>query len=248
MPLFSIITTVYNNEQYIVNAVESVIGQDFTDYEYIIVDDGSTDGTPQIIDSIAERHEKVHVIHQKNQWIYAGFNNGIKAAQGDYVYILNSDDRLRDGSLRKMAQIVEEYEPDVIWTKVLLHRCDREQHITEFDCYGADQKVKKDLLYGSGWEFRKGWLFLTETGLNQNQANLYRRSLMQKHPFRNDVYGADILFNISIADEVRTAFVMKDAVYDFMIYDSGFMNVSVNKYYSYIHEMYNEIYCSNISL
>ncbi|MDE6603092.1 MAG: glycosyltransferase [Lachnospiraceae bacterium] len=242
MPLFSIITPVYNNEKYVKSAVESILQQGIDDYEYILIDDGSTDNTPQILDEMAGKDKKIRVIHQENQWIYASFNNGIKAAAGKYIYILNSDDRMRQGALRRMTEIVEEYEPDVIWTKVLSHRCDEEQRITEYDYGQSDQKVKKDVFLSSADEVRNAWFTLTLQGLNHNQANLYKRELMLKHPFRNDVYGADTLFNIAIADDINTAFVMKEAVYDFMVYSSPHMNASEGKYYPYLHEMFNDIY------
>ena len=248
MPLISIITPVYNNEKYVKNAVESVLRQGFDDYEYIIVDDGSTDNTPQIVDEIAGEDKRIRVIHQKNQWIYASFNNGIKEAAGKYVYILNSDDRMREGMLAKMAQIVKQYGPDVVWTKVLSHRCDAEQKIMEYDCGKADQKVKNDVFLSDVNEVRNAWFTLTLQGLNHNQANLYKRELMLKHPFRNDVYGADTLFNIAIANDVHSAFVMKEAVYDFMVYGVPHMNASEGKYYPYLHEMFNDIYTGNRSL
>lgn len=248
MRLFSIITPVYNNEKYITKAVESVLQQEFSDFEYIIIDDGSTDNTPQIVDKIAEKDERIRVIHQKNQWIYASFNNGIREATGKYIYILNSDDRMREGMLDKMAQIAQQYEPDVIWTQVLVHRCDEEQRIIEYDYGGFDQRIKEDIFLSNATEVRNAWFTLTLQNLNQNQANLYKRELMLKHPFRNDVYAADTLFNISLANDINTAFVMKEAVYDFMIYDLPHMNTSVGKYYPYLHEMYNDMYVGSISL
>lgn len=248
MPLFSIITPVYNNEKYITKAVESVSQQEFKDYEYIIVDDGSTDNTPQIVDKIAEEDERIRVMHQKNQWIYASFNNGIKEATGKYIYILNSDDRMREGMLAKMAKIVKQHEPDVIWTKVLVHRCDEEQRIIEYDYENLDQRVREDVFLSNADEVRKAWFTLTLQNLNHNQANLYKRELMLKHPFRNDVYAADTLFNISIANDINTAFVMKEAVYDFMVYNLPHMNASVGKYYPYLHRMFNDMYVGSTSL
>ena len=248
MPLFSIITPVYNNEKYITKAVESVLQQEFKDYEYIIVDDGSTDNTPQVVDRIAEEDDRIRVIHQKNQWIYASFNNGIKEATGKYIYILNSDDRMREGTLAKMAQIVQRHEPDVIWTKILVHKCDAEQQITDYDYENLDQSVTEDIYLASKEELQKHWFFLTIRALNQNQANLYKRELMLKHPFRNDVYAADTLFNISIANDINSAFVMKDAVYDFMEYDMPHMNASIGKYYPYLHSMFNDIYTGSTLL
>lgn len=242
MPLFSIITPVYNNERYVENAVRSVLRQEFTDYEYIIVDDGSTDNTPWIVDRIADENEKVRVIHQENQWIYASFNNGIREADGKYIYILNSDDLMREGALSKMARVAKEYEPDVIYTQILVHKCDGNQRITSYDYLHLEQSIEKDIFLANAAEVRNFWYKLTIKNLNQNQANLYKRELMIKHPFRNDVYGADTLFNIAIADEINSAFVMKDAVYDFMEYGTQEMNASIGKYYPYLHEMFNDIY------
>ena len=117
MPLFTIITAVYNNTTYIHHALQSVLQQDFEDYEYIIVDDGSTDGTSELLDEYERTYEQIQVIHQENQWIYASFNNGIAKAKGKYIYILNSDDRLRDGILKTAAEKIEKYQyPDVIFT------------------------------------------------------------------------------------------------------------------------------------
>lgn len=243
MPLFSIITAVYNNKIYINSCVESILNQGFQDIEYIIIDDGSTDGTSEILDKIAQTDIRVKVIHQKNQWIYASFNNGIQVASGKYIYIVNSDDRLRDGVLQIMADKVYEYqEPDIIWTKVLIHKCDEEQKIQQYDIGKADKKINKDHFFMDQKAVRLNWLFFCQSGLAQNQANLYKRELMLQHPFRNDVYGADTLFNISIASDVHSAVILKEAVYDFFQYNNLDMNSSIGKYYYYEHQMFNEIY------
>ena len=132
MPLISVITPVYNKEKYVAKAIESVLSQSFKAFEYIIIDDGSTDRSPAIVDEYAKKDDRIKVIHQKNQWIYASFNNGIRKASGEYIYILNADDRLRKNALELMAEKVRELKPDVIWTKVLSHKADENQNILEF--------------------------------------------------------------------------------------------------------------------
>ena len=97
--LISIIISAYNNERYVLSAVNSVMSQKVDNIEVILVDDGSTDQTPQILDRLADEYQNVHVIHQENR-IYASFNNGIKRAVGEYIYILNSDTRLNENSLQ----------------------------------------------------------------------------------------------------------------------------------------------------
>jgi glycosyltransferase involved in cell wall biosynthesis len=247
-PLISIITTVYNNEKYIQSAVDSVLSQGIKDMEYIIVDDGSTDRTPAVVDAIAATDSRIKVIHQNNQWIYAGFNNGIKAASGEYIYILNSDDRLKEGSLQKLIAIVEKYHPDVIYTPVMVHKCDENQSIIHEQYFFNGKGIEQDLYIPTNAALKDNWIRLEKGGYNINQANLYKRRLALEHPFRNDVYGADYLFNISIAPYISSAYVMTDPVYDFFIYDKAEMNASDHKYYGYEHSMFTQFYQESVDL
>lgn len=246
--MISVIMPVYNNEKYFPLAVKSITEQDYSDLELIIIDDGSTDQTPFIADELAKGDKRIKVIHQSNQWIYASFNRGIEEASGDYIYIVNSDDRLRKNSLALMAQKAERYHPDIIWTKVLSHECDSEQNITVYDAVNWDRLVSQDLFCRNRGEVRCSWPYFLSTFLAQNQANLYSRKLIGEHRYRNDVYGADALFNISLAPEVETAFVMKEPVYDFFVYKQTGMNASMGRYYPYEHDMFNEIYSKYIEL
>lgn len=248
MPLFSIVMAVYNNERYLPVAIESILSQDYKNFELIIVDDGSTDKTSEIVDNIARKDNRVHAIHQTNQWIYASLNNGIEVAKGDYVYVVNSDDCLRPGGLRRMAESIRKYHPDVIWTKILTHKCDENQNIIIYDYFQQDQKVEKEIFCKNKEEVRAHWLFFYKSDLAQNQINLYKREIMCSHRFRNDVYGGDVLYNISIASEVNSAVVLKDAVYAHYHYLSDDMNASVGKYYGYEHDMFNEIYLGYMKL
>ena len=243
MPLFTIITAVYNNKIYVPYAIESVLGQECYDYEYIIVDDGSTDGTSELVDSYAKNNKQIKVIHQTNQWIYASFNNGIANAKGRYVYILNSDDRLREGILKTASEKIKKYYyPDVIFTKVLLHKCDAEQNITSYDYMNVEGTYLTDFYMGNKKEVRTEWFELYMSELARNQANFYKRELMIKHKFRNDVYGADTFFNLEVASDIETALVIKEPAYDFFEYDKEGMNTSVGKYFEYEHKMYNDIF------
>ncbi len=240
--LISIVMAVYNNEMYFPLAVKSIIEQDYDQWELIIIDDGSTDQTPIIADRMAESDSRITVVHQKNQWIYASFNKGIELAKGDYIYILNSDDKLRQGSLGLMAKKASAYNPDVIWTKVLVHECDENQNILNYNVGQLDELVKEEIFFSDEKKVHEGWPLLLSTMLVQNQANLYRAEIMKRHKFRTDIYGADTLFNISIAIDIKSAFIMKEPVYDFFKYKQDGMNASVGKYYPYEHEMFNEIY------
>lgn len=245
---FSIIMPVYNNEKYFPLAVKSIENQNYDNYELIVVEDGSTDRTPQIADFLATKNMHMKVIHQKNQWIYNSFNNGIALASGKYIYILNSDDALMPGTLALFERKIREYNPDIIWTKVLIHECDAEQNIITYDKLHLNQYVIEEHFYGNKSEVEKAWPYFVSSKLAWNQANLYRREIMQSQLFRNDVYGADTLYNISIADKIRSALVLQEPVYFHYIYGNETMNASIGKYYSYTQAMHNEIYNNYLHL
>ena len=90
--MFSVIVPVYKAEDYLVQCAESVLGQSFRDLELILVDDGSPDRCPEICDELAERDERVKVIHKKNAGVAAARNDGFDAARGEYILFLDSDD------------------------------------------------------------------------------------------------------------------------------------------------------------
>lgn len=112
---FSIIIPVYNVEKYLNECVDSVLNQTYKNMEIILVDDGSTDGSPQICDSYAEKDNRIKVIHKKNGGSSSARNAGIKNMTGDYVLFLDSDDFWDDISLLcRTDEVIRKYGSDVI--------------------------------------------------------------------------------------------------------------------------------------
>jgi len=90
--LVSVVMPAYNSEKYISEAIESVIGQTYANWELIVVDDGSTDGTRRIVDRYIRDGGRIRYIHQKNSGPSAARNRGIEASNGRYIALLDSDD------------------------------------------------------------------------------------------------------------------------------------------------------------
>ena len=91
-PKISVILSAYNEEKFISKAIESVVNQTLKDIEIIIINDGSTDNTLDIINSFAEKDNRIVVIDQQNIGLGASRNKGMKIAQGEYVTFLDADD------------------------------------------------------------------------------------------------------------------------------------------------------------
>ena len=98
--MISVIVPVYNVEKYLRKCVESILGQTYTDFELLLVDDGSPDGCPRFCDEYAERDSRVRVIHKPNGGLISARNEGIRAARGSYVCILDGDDWALEGMLQ----------------------------------------------------------------------------------------------------------------------------------------------------
>ncbi len=92
MPAISVIVPVYKTEQYLHRCVDSILNQTFSDFELILVDDGSPDNCPAICDEYAQNDSRVRVIHQENQGQAAARNHGVRVAQGQWVSFVDSDD------------------------------------------------------------------------------------------------------------------------------------------------------------
>lgn len=92
MPQVTVIVPVYNNEKYLCCCIDSILGQSFSDFELLIIDDGSTDASGAICDQYAKKDARIKVIHQENAGVSSARNRGIKEAQGTYLMFCDSDD------------------------------------------------------------------------------------------------------------------------------------------------------------
>ncbi len=113
-PGISVIVPVYNAEEFIERCLNSLIDQDFTgDYEIIVINDGSTDGTPAIVEGIAKEHKNIRVYSQKNGGISAARNAGLSHVRGKYVLFTDSDDFVERRYLSALYDAAERSGADI---------------------------------------------------------------------------------------------------------------------------------------
>ena len=107
MPKLSVIVPVYNTEKYLRECIDSILAQTFTDFELILVDDGSGDSSGAICDEYAAKDPRIQVIHQQNGGATVARRSGVRAAQGEYVTFVDSDDWID----KDMYRIMLAWEP-----------------------------------------------------------------------------------------------------------------------------------------
>ena len=107
-PTVSIIVPVYNAEKFLNRCVDSILGQEYRDFELILVDDGSRDMSGSICDAYAKTDERVVVIHKENSGVSDTRNQGIERAKGTYLQFVDSDDWLTPDATKLMVRAAEE--------------------------------------------------------------------------------------------------------------------------------------------
>lgn len=114
MPKISVVIPIYNVEKYLPECIDSVLAQDFQDYEVILVNDGSTDGSLAIAQQYEKDHAHIRLISQENKGLGGARNTGIKHAQGEYILFMDSDDRLAPDTLSATAAAAQREESDIV--------------------------------------------------------------------------------------------------------------------------------------
>ncbi len=114
MPEISVVVPVYNVEAYLEKCIDSILHQTLTDFEMILVDDGSTDHSPEIIDRRAAGDPRIRVIHKPNGGLSDARNEGMKIAKGEYVSFIDSDDFIEPEMLEKTHAKLRETGADIV--------------------------------------------------------------------------------------------------------------------------------------
>lgn len=182
--MVTIIIPVYNLEDYLPACVDSVLNSTYRDFELILVDDGSTDGSSEICDQYAVKDSRVRVIHGPNEWVSAARNKGLEVATGEYVTFVDGDDVIHPRMLEVLhgAIVSGDYDFSMIYgVKVQDEGADYDYSTQAGPIDITSQKVI------SQEEFMG---YLTSFGEQAYQYHvvwnkLYKRSLVEGHSYRN---------------------------------------------------------------
>lgn len=117
-PKISFIVPVFNSEKYLNKCIDSIFAQKYNNFELILVDDGSTDGSHEICESYSS-NSNVKVIHQSNLGVAAARNAGLEISSGDYIFFIDNDDWLGDEAVKILLPYME-MEIDLIFNKYLM--------------------------------------------------------------------------------------------------------------------------------
>ncbi len=129
-PLVSVIVTNYNYAKYVGQCIESAINQTYKPIEIVVINDGSTDNSDQVIKKYTNKHPEIKYINQKNQGANVIRNKGIRLAKGDYIFLLDADNWLNPDHIEKLVKKAKETNADVVYSDLQHFGDDNELFIT----------------------------------------------------------------------------------------------------------------------
>lgn len=216
----SILVPVYNVEQYLPRCIESVLSQDFKDWEMILVDDGSPDRCPQICDEYAENDKRIRVVHKVNGGLVSARLAGFEASVGKYLMFLDSDDWLMPHAITTVYNYAEQGDYDIV------RGCNRRVYDNGIFTIERGRFYKGEVT-GSDQYLEKVITADFETYL---WGALYRRELFSKEVFEPMLRistGEDWLTNIAIGKNVNKILCIEDVVYNYYINSNSIMQQQV---------------------
>ena len=215
---FSILIPVYNVERYVEQCLQSVLGQDYTDFEVIIVNDGSTDESPAICKKIAEKDSRIKYYDKKNEGLLLTRRFSINKATGEYVLFLDSDDYWEPGILSKLDKEIKKSHADMI--------CYRFKLVTDDGDFLYDDKgVFPDRSFFTT-DNKEDFIreFIRSPRLNVIWSKCVRNEIIDKdadYSAFEDKKGEDLLQSVALIRNAQTILYLDDTFVNYRQTPSG---------------------------
>lgn len=220
IPVLSIIIPVYNVEPFLERCIKSVFAQIFTNWEMILVDDGSTDASGKICDKFASMDKRIKVLHEKNGGLSVARNRGIDIAQGKYIVFIDSDDYLCSTTIYKDSVTQMEQDNDLDVVQFSYRRVDEVENIVGEHCQTACSYAGKTLYYSN---------FENVAGLNNNAIltpvwnKVYRSTLFTDLRFKPGMMFEDAFFDADLFDVARKITLVAECGYAYVVNPDSIM-------------------------
>lgn len=206
-PKVSIIIPIYNAEKHLNRCIDSVLKQDFEDFELILMDDGSKDGSAEILDEYAKIDDRVIVVHKENSGVSDTRNQAIALARGEYLQFLDSDDWITPDATGLLVRMAQEHDCDMViadFYRVIGERLSQKGKIREDGVLSREEFALEmmenpaDFYYGVLWN------------------KLYRRDIISEQGLWMDKdisWCEDFIFNMEYIRHVRSVYALHVPIY-----------------------------------
>ena len=202
MPTVSVIIPCYNVELHLSKCIESILGQTYTNFELLLIDDGSTDGTLAVLEKYAETDQRIRVFTHENKGVSYTRNRGISEANGEWIMFIDGDDYIKEDYIEKHQKAVEEG----VWPICGMINV-RNGNVLENEHFH-----QLAILYPEGVIRKENFIDLLKfSSLSSPCARLYDKSIILEHGIVFDeeiTYQEDLIFNLQYIRHIQKAVVL----------------------------------------
>lgn len=235
-PFFSVVMPVYNVEKHLEKAIESVLSQTYQDFEIILVDDSSPDGSAAICDKYSMYDNRISVIHhEKNKGLSEARNSGLAKATGKYIWFMDSDDYVDSNLLEKVHKSLERNYADVVVFGLIEEYFDKNSELKytkvvsmpetfikdEKNIHEITMRLEENTLYGYAWNKFYRLEYLREQGLKFETITLIE----------------DIKFNVQYFQHIQSMNLLDITPYHYGKRIDNSLTSKFVKDYFQLHEM-----------
>lgn len=207
-PLVSILSPCYNVEKYLPKCLDTIIGQTYSNLQIVLIDDGSKDGTWEIMQEYATKDSRIEVYHQDNKGVATTRNNLLDKVKGDFVLFVDSDDWVELTMVESLLGIQKQSDADIVVCDMVKNDYTSDLSDKSYISYNNNQIVKA---------------FLEHKWLNGSLWNkLVKTSLLHNERFHCGIsYGEDALFCWHLLQHVMSVVVCKQQLYHYRMNDAS---------------------------
>ena len=187
--MVSVVVPVYNMELYLHKCISSILEQTYSNYEIILVNDGSSDMSPRICDEYSEKYTKIKVIHKTNGGLSDSRNCGVEAAAGDYVMFVDADDYLDSFAMSTLVNVIKETKTNIAQMKSYIVNEDYTIRLNQSTGTGAIRVVTSQQYIRN---------ICNKTGSESVCDKLFAKKILQQYKFEVGRLNEDFLFLSSV--------------------------------------------------
>lgn len=228
--MISVVVPVYNAENNIENCIKSILKQTYQDYELILINDGSTDGSLKICQKYVQKDKRVRIISQTNRGVSETRNVGIRNAKGEYIQFIDSDDEITADMLELMVAEMQNSDVDIVI-------CGYNEILTrQTNTVIPDKKGIMDIR-----ELNDNYPNIFERFLlNAVWNKLYKKNKIKNFFVQNLSMGEDLIFNLEYMKQISTISFIDKPLYQYYVYENSLTRKFREDYIDIAEKLYLE--------
>lgn len=235
----SVIVAVFNGARYIEKCVNSLLNQTLNEIEIIIVNDGSTDKTEEILGELSQKYSNIIVVNQANLGVSAARNKGLQEVNGEYVGFIDADDYCEKNMFEDMYNTAKATESDVVVSGIIVDFYESKKvniiNVERTKCSNDNEEIKRLII-----ELEKLNMF------NFVWNKLYKKDIVKDIAFNESfTTGEDLIFNCEVFKDIKKMVIINKAYYHYM---RGNETTIVTSYKPNLHDMIKKLNDERINL